>query len=620
MDTWIGQQLGPYEVQARLGAGGMGVVYRAVHQRLGQARAIKVLPAMLAYDETFLQRFEREARLASELRHPNIVVIHDIAEERGVNYIVMELLDGRSLHDVIRQDGPLPLDRALGLLQQLADALDFAHARGVVHRDIKPGNAIVSPDDHLTLVDFGIARAAEGTRLTEVNSRVGTAEYMSPEAITEGDSGPDTDLYALGIIAYEMLTGRVPFTGVSSQTIMYAQIHTPPPPPRALRTDLSPAIESVVLRQLHKDRSRRYGSGTAFVRSLAAARDALVSGSAAGSAETPSGSLNAAPTMRLERRPPTEFADPSSARASAAPGAAPPMSGPVSAPSASGPASPPSPGPNPARRSGLETTAIYRPGVQGPVSGPRPSAAPGPRTSVPPPPPPTPPAGAHTPPAASAIQRVIDESKLSSVTIYKLAIGGVVLLLLLMSLLPAPHDPTTQSILDRFAFPLAGSERYLLGGDELGRDVLSRLMVGGRALLFRLALVGLVLAGAGLLLRRRIARRTGRTWPSASLLILLVTGGLAASVALELVLGYSGVPAPLRLLGPVGRIFLGVPALPPATTWGGMLAEGREYRVQAPWLPMFPTLGLLLVLVGVVLLGSGIADVVKQRSRQRSQP
>src|SRR3954449_4345286 len=154
MDTWIGQQLGPYELQSKLGAGGMGVVYRAVHQRLGQARAIKVLPAVLAYDETFLQRFEREARLASELRHPNIVIIHDIAEQNGVNYIVMELLNGCSLHEVIRQDGPLPLERAAHLLRQLADALDFAHQRGVVHRDVKPGNAIVSAADHLTLVDF----------------------------------------------------------------------------------------------------------------------------------------------------------------------------------------------------------------------------------------------------------------------------------------------------------------------------------------------------------------------------------------------------------------------------------------------------------------------------------
>ena len=193
----------------------MGVVYRAVHRRLGQARAIKVLPVAYANDELFLQRFEREAKLASELRHPNIVMIFDIAEEQGVNYIVMELLDGRSLHEVIRDDGPLPVERAIAMLGQLAEALDFAHQRGVVHRDIKPGNALIGAQDHVTLVDFGIARAAEGTRLTEANSRVGTAEYMAPETISEGESGPGTDLYALGVIAYEMLTGRVPFTGVN---------------------------------------------------------------------------------------------------------------------------------------------------------------------------------------------------------------------------------------------------------------------------------------------------------------------------------------------------------------------------------------------------------------------
>jgi serine/threonine protein kinase len=288
MESWIGQQLGPYELQSKLGAGGMGVVYRAIHRRLGQARAIKVLPAALAHDETFLQRFEREARLSSELRHPNIVMIFDIAEDHGVNYIVMELLDGRSLHEVIRKDGPLPLERAVVLLRQLAQALDFAHARGVVHRDIKPGNALVSDTDHLTLVDFGIARAAEGTRLTEASSRIGTAEYMAPESITDGDSGSGTDLYALGVIAFEMLTGRVPFTGVNSQTIMYAQIHTPPPSPRTFRTDLSPAVERVVLRQLDKDPMRRYPTAQAFVAALEQARLGLAAGE--GTAPTAAGS------------------------------------------------------------------------------------------------------------------------------------------------------------------------------------------------------------------------------------------------------------------------------------------------------------------------------------------
>jgi serine/threonine-protein kinase len=596
MDTWIGQQLGPYELQARLGAGGMGVVYRAVHRRLGQARAIKVLPAMLAYDETFLQRFEREARLASELRHPNIVMIHDIAEERGVNYIVMELLDGRSLHDVIRQDGPLPLDRALGLLRQLADALDFAHARGVVHRDIKPGNAIVSPGDHLTLVDFGIARAAEGTRLTEVNTRVGTAEYMSPEAITEGDSGPDTDLYALGVIAYEVLTGRVPFTGVSSQTIMYAQIHTPPPPPRSLRTDLSPATEAVVLRQLHKDRAQRYGTGMALVQALAAAR----TDATAADAPRSDPRLLSNPTWRLNPRPPTEYLHPSEA-ASPAPSRS-------RRPRSDGNGAPPSATPSP-----LDATAILEPRAPGPTPMPKTAVQRAGRTPVPPPP--TPPGGATTPPAVSAIQRVLEESRLSTVSIYKLMIGGLVLLFLLMTLLPTPHDPQSQNLQARLAFPLGAVPGHMLGGDQLGRDVLSRLMVGGRALLFRLMIVGLLLTAVCVLVRRRIARRTGRIWPSTPLLVLLVTGGLAASVLLELMLGCFGAPGPLRLLGPIGRIFLGMPPAAPAATWGGMLTEGRQIGIQAPWLPLFPGVGLVLVTIGIALMGSGIADVIRQRGR-----
>jgi serine/threonine-protein kinase len=271
VDPYIGQRLGPYELQARLGAGGMGVVYRAVHRRLGQARAIKVLPALFASDETFVQRFEQEARLASELRHPNIVMIFDIADDGGTSYIVMELLEGRTLREVIHQDGPLAPERAVRVLAQLADALDFAHRHDVTHRDVKPGNALVGPNDHLTLVDFGIARAAESSRLTQTGTRVGTAEYMAPETITLGDTGPGTDLYALGIIAYEALTGRAPFTGVNSEAILYAQIHNPPPPPRQWRTDLPAGIERVLLRQLSKEPAERFPTGTAFIQALAEA-------------------------------------------------------------------------------------------------------------------------------------------------------------------------------------------------------------------------------------------------------------------------------------------------------------------------------------------------------------
>ena len=227
MDPLVGRALGPYELQVRLGAGGMGTVYRAVHRRLRQQRAVKVLPGNLAADPTFVQRFEREARVAAELRHPNIVVVHDVDDENGIYYIAMELLQGRSLRDLIREESPVPIDRALNLLEQLAQALDYAHARSVVHRDIKPGNVFVGNGDHVTLVDFGIARAADGTALTG-SGIMGTPEYMAPEMLRGEGTGQTSDLYALGIVAYELLTGRLPFTGTNTPAIMYAQVHTPP--------------------------------------------------------------------------------------------------------------------------------------------------------------------------------------------------------------------------------------------------------------------------------------------------------------------------------------------------------------------------------------------------------
>jgi serine/threonine protein kinase len=575
MDTWIGQQLGPYELQSKLGVGGMGVVYRAVHRRLGQARAIKVLPAAYANDELFLQRFEREAKLASELRHPNIVMIFDIAEEQGVNYIVMELLDGRSLHDVIRDDGPLPVERTIAMLGQLAEALDFAHQRGVVHRDIKPGNALIGAQDHVTLVDFGIARAAEGTRLTEANSRVGTAEYMAPETISEGESGPGTDLYALGVIAYEMLTGRVPFTGVNSQTIMYAQIHTPPPAPRTIRTDLPPAIEQVLLRQLDKDRTRRYPTAQAFVRALYNARAGLAG-------------AEPAPTAVLD--------------------------GPPAADTPVGPAS------------GIAKTLPDPPrtATPPPRTPSRPSSLSG-RVPVPPPPP-----SGEMPvqrPPMSGIQRALESSRIGMRTVYKLMIGGAILLLLLMTLLPEPRDPLAQSSSSRLAFPFS-TPGYTLGADQLGRDVLSRLMSGGRYLLFRLAIVGLIVVGATVLVRRRLRKRAEArgAGPSASRSIWRVTPALvltlaiclALSVAIETAIGFFGTPDALRYFGPVGRILLGVPPAPPTATWGSMLADGRAVGVQAPWLAIFPLVGLMLVFAGIVLLGSGIVDLLQQRSRKAS--
>jgi serine/threonine protein kinase/ABC-type dipeptide/oligopeptide/nickel transport system permease subunit len=591
VDSWIGQQLGPYELQSKLGAGGMGVVYRAVHKRLGQARAIKVLPAMLAHDETFLQRFEREARLASELRHPNIVMIHDIAEENSTQYIVMELLEGRSLHDVIRRDGPLPIERAVSLLGQLADALDFAHAGGVVHRDIKPGNAIVDASDHLTLVDFGIARAAEGTRLTEASTRIGTAEYMAPETITEGESGPGTDLYALGVIAYEMLTGRVPFTGVNSQTIMYAQIHTQPPLPRTIRADLSPAIEWVVLKQLQKSPAERFPTGRAFVEAIQAA-----AGGMTGTALLPN---VGAPETAM---PPGPGSRPVSGLTSGA--ASQRGSGFGGAPAAAPAATPP---PHPTAAPDSQQAAVQTGPRQTPVSGTRAFL----------PPPPTVPGlnpEVVVSPVASGIHRVLEQARPSTFTLYKLTFGALVAVLLLMAFLPTPRDPLATNVQARLIYPLGLAGNYPLGGDTDGRDVLSRLMIGGRFEVLRLGLLGALVAGVGFLARRQLSKRMRRAWPRTPLIVIAIGVTLAAALLVETGIGLLGTNTTLRWLGIVGRLLVGAPADASSASWSGMLIEGREAGIRAPWLFLFPFLCLVGSALGLLALASAVADLLKRRA------
>jgi serine/threonine protein kinase len=246
----------------------MGAVYVGQHRTLQVPRAVKVLlPSEV--DEGVVERFHREGQISASLRHPNIVQIFDVDEQDDIHFLVMELVDGASLLQVLRSGGALPLDRAVTLLRQVADALDYAHARGVVHRDIKPSNIIVAPDDHVTLIDFGIARAMDESRLTRVGVVVGTFEYMAPEIVTEGGGSPGADRYALGIVAYQMLTGRVPFTGESAHSIMYRQVHDPPPPPSRYRVDLTGPAEAALLRQLAKAPDERFPSAQAFVDALA---------------------------------------------------------------------------------------------------------------------------------------------------------------------------------------------------------------------------------------------------------------------------------------------------------------------------------------------------------------
>lgn len=268
VDQYVGRTLGPYLLQSKVGAGGMGVVYRAVHQALGQTRAIKILPPSLAYDTAFVRRFQREAKIAANLHHPNVVQIYDVREEDGFFYIVMELVDGVPLNTLVRQPGPLSNARVIALLGQLADALDFAHAQGVLHRDIKPANVLVRPGDQVTLVDFGIARAAVEGTLSLTQGVVGTAAYMAPEIWLGAPARPAIDQYALGIMAFEMLTGRVPFAAANTPAIMHAHVYTPPPSLRSVAPHLPPATEAVLGRQLAKQPHERYPDARAFVEAL----------------------------------------------------------------------------------------------------------------------------------------------------------------------------------------------------------------------------------------------------------------------------------------------------------------------------------------------------------------
>ena len=269
MDDMIGKQLGNYQIVDELGRGGMAVVYRAFQPSLNRYVAIKVLPPHLGFDKEFVERFQREALASAKLRHPNIVVIHDVGHQQGIYFIVMELLEGRTLKQIIEAEGALSVERATRIVEQVAAALDYAHQQGIVHRDIKPANIFVGKDDHTTLTDFGIAKAAsEAQQLTRTGMLMGTPEYMSPEQAEGERVDYRTDLYALGVVLYQMLVGQVPFRGTTPHAILHAVIYDPPAPLHQVRQNISPAIETVVLKAIDKRPERRYQSGAELAESL----------------------------------------------------------------------------------------------------------------------------------------------------------------------------------------------------------------------------------------------------------------------------------------------------------------------------------------------------------------
>jgi serine/threonine-protein kinase len=268
----IGMQLGHYKIVSQLGRGGMASVYKAEQTGLGRLVALKILQPSLAADEVIVQRFQQEARIAANLHHAHIVTIYDVGEVEGTYYIAMRYIEGENLGQMLRREGPLSPERALGVLEQVAEALDFAHSRTILHRDIKPANVMVEPGDVLTLTDFGIARAGEASHLTATRMVIGTPEYMSPEQARGDVIDKRSDLYALGVLMYETLGGRPPFSAASTPSLLYLHVHEPPPPLHQLRPDLPRALSDVVSKSLAKDPNERFQSGREMV---AAAKAAL---------------------------------------------------------------------------------------------------------------------------------------------------------------------------------------------------------------------------------------------------------------------------------------------------------------------------------------------------------
>jgi beta-lactam-binding protein with PASTA domain/predicted Ser/Thr protein kinase len=263
---------GRYKVITRIGSGGMADVYCAEDQQLGRRIALKVLYRRFAEDTEFVERFRREASAAAGLQHPNVVQVFDRGSWDGTYYIAMEFLEGRSLKQLVREEGPLDPTLAVDLTVQVLRAARFAHRRGIIHRDIKPHNVIVDNEGRVKVTDFGIARAG-ASDMTETGAIMGTAAYLSPEQAQGHAVSASSDLYSIGIMLYELLTGRVPFDAESAVTIALKQVNDEPVPPRALNANVSPELEGVVLRALQKDPANRFPDADAFIEALEEVRD-----------------------------------------------------------------------------------------------------------------------------------------------------------------------------------------------------------------------------------------------------------------------------------------------------------------------------------------------------------
>jgi serine/threonine protein kinase len=279
-DQWLGAELAGYRIEALIGRGGAGVVYRATHLRLHRQAAVKLLDANLAADAEYRRRFEREARLAAALEHPHIVPIYDAGYAEGVLYLAMRYIDGPDLATVIAKDGPMDAHRVCTLLAGVAEALDAAHHSGLVHRDVKPGNVLLTTPDqpaereHAYLCDFGIARHSATSTMTSTGQFLGTLQYAAPEQIQGRPVDGRTDQYALACMVYRCLTGRKPYPADDPAAVMFAHISAAPPRPSEHNPAVPPAVDDVIARALAKSPADRFPDCSTFLSTLATAPDA----------------------------------------------------------------------------------------------------------------------------------------------------------------------------------------------------------------------------------------------------------------------------------------------------------------------------------------------------------
>jgi serine/threonine protein kinase len=262
-----GQMLGSYRIISQIGQGGMATVYKAYQPSMDRHVAIKVLPSQLAESKEFVARFQQEARIIARLEHPHILPVFDYGESDGVAYFVMRYLEAGTLKDRMVARRPLPLNEIDRIFTQLTDALSYAHGHGVVHRDLKPANALVDSQGNLFLTDFGIAKLLESAspRLTQTDAIMGTPAYISPEQAQARTVDQRSDIYSLGIILYEMVTGQVPFEAETPLAIILKHVSDPLPPPSLIKKDIAPAIEQAILKALAKDPDDRFATAAEFL-------------------------------------------------------------------------------------------------------------------------------------------------------------------------------------------------------------------------------------------------------------------------------------------------------------------------------------------------------------------